>query len=82
MEKKMTPLCVSSQKDFEKQGAAIRNLAGEKGLVSVTNRLTLFIDKTCRRWWFADKDSGVLISAEYGLVDQEAINFLTNHLNA
>lgn len=80
MDKKATTLCVSSQEDFEKQGITIRKLAEENGLISVTNRLTLFIDKTCRRWWFADKDSGVLISAEYGLVDQEAINFLTHQL--
>ena len=80
MEEKMRTLCVSSQEDFQKQGAAIRKLADEKGLISVTNRLTFFIDKTCRRWWFADKDSGVLISVEYGLVDQEAVNFLTNQL--
>lgn len=82
MKEKMTNLCVSSQEDFQKQGAAIRKLAQENGLIAVTNRLTLFIDKTCRRWWFADKDSGVLISVEYGLVDQEAVNFLTNQLAA
>ena len=59
---------------------AIIKLAKKQGLVAVTNRLSLFIDKTCRRWWFADKNSGVLISVEYGLVDQEAVNFLTNQL--
>ncbi|MGW8193916.1 MAG: hypothetical protein ACWGOX_06585 [Desulforhopalus sp.] len=80
MEKKLTAICVSSEKEFKKQGKAIIKLAKKQGLVTVTNRLSLFIDKTCRRWWFADKASGVLLSAEYGLIDSEAIKFLTNEL--
>jgi hypothetical protein len=52
MEKKLTPLCVHSEKDFKKQGKAIIKLAKKQGLIAITNRLALFIDKTCRRWWF------------------------------
>lgn len=81
MEKKLTTLCVHSEKDFKKQGKAITKLAKKLGLIAITNRLSLFIDKTCRRWWFADKKTGVLISVEYGLVDREAINFLTNEIS-
>ena len=82
MTENKTTLCVSSKEDFEKRGTLIRELAQDQGLIPVTNRLTLFIDKTCRRWWFASRDSGVLISAEYGLVDKEAVNFLTNQLDS
>jgi len=82
MEKKLTTLCVCSEKDFKKQGKAIIKLAKKQGLIAVTNRLSLFIDKTCRRWWFADKKNGVLISVEYGLIDREAINFLTNEISS
>ncbi|MFH2122845.1 MAG: hypothetical protein ABIJ50_05110 [Pseudomonadota bacterium] len=81
MEKKLTTLCVHSKKDFNKQGKAITQLAKKQGLIAITNRLSLFIDKTCRRWWFADKKSGVLLTAEYGLIDSEAINFLTNEIS-
>ncbi|MDD3814218.1 MAG: hypothetical protein PHZ02_06180 [Desulfocapsaceae bacterium] len=81
MEKKLTALCVQSKKDFNAQGKAIIKLAKQQGFIAITNRLSLFIDKTCRRWWFADKKSGVLLSAEYGLIDKEAINFLTNEIS-
>ena len=82
MEKKLTALCVHSEKDFKKQGKAIIKLAKKQGLIAITNRLALFIDKPCRRWWFADKYSGVLLSVEYGLIDREAINFLTNEISS
>ncbi|MEK6200816.1 MAG: hypothetical protein N2A40_00120 [Desulfobulbaceae bacterium] len=81
MEKKLTALCVQSKKDFNKQGKAIIKLAKKQGLIAITNRLSLFIDKTCRRWWFADKKNGVLLTAEYGLIDKEAINFLTHEIS-
>ncbi len=76
-----TKLCMQSGKDFKKQGKAIAKLAKKQGLIAITNRLSLFIDgKPCRRWWFADKKKGVLLSVEYGLIDKEAINFLTNEI--
>jgi hypothetical protein len=81
MEKKLTALCVNSKKDFKKQGKTIFKLAKKQGLIAITNRLSLFIDKTCRRWWFADKTTGVLLSVEYGLIDREALNFLTNEIS-
>lgn len=81
MEKKLTTLCVHTEKDFKKQGKAVIKLAKKLGLIAITNRLSLFIDKTCRRWWFADKKTGLLLSAEYGLTDREAINFLTNEIS-
>ena len=81
MEKKLTALCVQSKKDFNSQGKAIIKLAKKQGLIAITNRLSLFIDKTCRRWWFADKKTGVLLTAEYGLIDKEAINFLTKEIS-
>lgn len=82
MEKKLTTICVHSEKDFKKQGKAIIKLAKKQGLTAITNRLSLFIDKPCRRWWFADKKSGVLLSVEYGIIDREAINFLTNDISS
>ncbi|MBU0945236.1 MAG: hypothetical protein KJ804_09620 [Proteobacteria bacterium] len=80
--KKETPsLCVHSAKEFEKQGKTITKLAKKLGLIAITNRLALFIDgKPCRRWWFANKKNGILLSVEYGLIDKEAINFLTNEI--
>ncbi len=82
MGKKFTELCVHSEKDFKKQGKTIIKLAKNHGLIAITNRLSLFIDgRPCRRWWFADKNSGVLLSVEYGLIDREAINFLTNEIS-
>ncbi len=82
MEKKLVPLCVHSEKDFKKQGKTIIKLAKKQGLIAITNRLSLFIDKTCRRWWFADKKIGILLSVEYGLTDKEAVNFLTNEISS
>ena len=81
MEKKLTALCVHSEKEFKKQGKAIIKLAKKQGLTAISNRLALFIDKPCRRWWFADKTNGVLLSVEYGLIDREAISFLTNEIS-
>lgn len=81
MEKKLPTLCIHSKKDFNKQGKTIIQLAKKQGLIAITNRLSLFIDKPCRRWWFADKKSGVLLTAEYGLIDSEAINFLTHEFS-
>ncbi|AGF78716.1 hypothetical protein UWK_02175 [Desulfocapsa sulfexigens DSM 10523] len=79
MAKKVATLCVHSAKDFKNQGKVIAKLAKQNKLIAITNRVDLFIDgKPCRRWWFADKKTGVLLSVEYGLVDNEAINFLTN----
>ncbi|MCF8056973.1 MAG: hypothetical protein K9K37_10080 [Desulfocapsa sp.] len=64
-------------KDFEKLGKKINKMAKEEGLLAITNRMKLFIyGKPCRRWWFADKKTKVLISVEYGLVDAEAVEFL------
>ena len=81
MAKKLQTLCVHSAKDFKKQGKQITKLAKKLGLIAVTNRLSLFIDgKPCRRWWFANKKTGLLLSVEYGLVDREAVNFLTNDM--
>ena len=81
MKKKLTTICVHSEKDFTKQGKSITKLAKKQGLIAVTNRLSFFIDKPCRRWWFAKKSNGVLLSVEYGVTDREAINFLTNEIS-
>ena len=68
-------------KDFEKLGKEINKMAKKEGLIAITNRLKLFIHgKPCRRWWFADKKTKVLISVEYGLVDAEAVEFLERGL--
>jgi len=81
MAKKLQTICVHSAKDFKKQGNNIVKLAKKQGLIAITNRISLFIDgKPCRRWWFADKKTAVLLSVEYGLIDKEAINFLTNEI--
>jgi hypothetical protein len=81
MAKKLQSLCVHSAKDFKKQGKHISKMAAKLDLIAITNRLSLFIDgKPCRRWWFASKKNGVLLSVEYGLIDREAINFLTNDI--
>lgn len=75
------PTCVTSEKEFKKQAKTIFKLAKKQGLIAITNRLSLFIDgKPCRRWWFADKEKQVLLSVEYGLIDHEAIVFLTNKI--
>ncbi len=81
MAKKLQTICVHSAKDFKKQGKNITKLAKKQGLIAITNRISLFIDgKPCRRWWFADKKTEVLLSVEYGLIDKEAVNFLTNEI--
>ncbi len=81
MAKKLPSMCVHSAKDFKKQGKHISKLASKLDLIAITNRLSLFIDgKPCRRWWFASKKTSVLLSVEYGLIDREAINFLTNDI--
>lgn len=81
MAKKLQPICMHSGKDFKKQGKQISKLATKLDLIAITNRLSLFIDgKPCRRWWFANKNTGLLLSVEYGLIDREAINFLTNEI--
>lgn len=81
MAKKLQPICMHSGKDFKKQGKHISKLATKLDLIAITNRLSLFIDgKPCRRWWFANKQTGLLLSVEYGLIDREAINFLTNEI--
>jgi hypothetical protein len=68
-------------KDFEKLGKEINKMAKKEGLLSITNRMKLFIHgKPCRRWWFADKKTNLLISVEYGLVDGEAVEFLERGL--
>jgi len=83
MEKKLTTISAHSEKDFKKQGKVIIKLARKQGLIAITNRLALFIDgKPCRRWWFADKKNRVLLSVEYGLIDREAIDFLTNEISS
>ena len=64
-------------KEFEQLGKRIQKMAKEIGLIAIPNRLKLFIHgKPSRRWWFADKKKNVLLSAEYGLVDTEAVEFL------
>ena len=81
MAEKSKDLCVTSEKEFKKQGQTISKLAKKQGLIAITNRLSLFIDgKPCRRWWFADKEKKVLLSVEYGLIDKEAMNFLTREI--
>ena len=68
-------------KDFEKLGAKINKMAKKEGLIAITNRVKLFIGgKPCRRWWFAEKKKNILISVEYGLVDEEAVEFLERGL--
>ena len=64
-------------KEFEKKGKKIFNQAKKQGLIAINNRSKLFIDgRPNRRWWFADKKNGLLISVEYGLCDDEAIAML------
>ena len=68
-------------KEFAKLGKEIQKMAKEEGLIAIHNRLKLFIHgKPGRRWWFADKKKGVLLSAEYGLIDKEAVEFLERGL--
>ncbi|MEN8200095.1 MAG: hypothetical protein ABFR63_08485 [Thermodesulfobacteriota bacterium] len=68
---------INAGKEFAKLGKEIKKMAKKEGLIAFHNRLKLFIHgKPARRWWFVDKGKDVLISAEYGLVDQEAVEFL------
>lgn len=81
MTEDMKSICICSENEFKKQAKTIFKLAKKQGLIAITNRLSLFIDgKPCRRWWFADKGNNVLLSVEYGLIDEEAIRFLTNKI--
>jgi len=68
-------------KEFTKLGREIHKMANKQDLIAIPNRLKLFIHgKPTRRWWFADTKKEVLISAEYGLVDAEAFEFLKRGL--
>ncbi|WP_319550252.1 hypothetical protein [Desulfogranum marinum] len=61
-------------KDFEKTGKQIRKQAKKQGMLVISNRARLFIDgRPKRRWWFADATSGILVSEEHGLCDDEAL---------
>jgi len=63
-----------SAKAFEKLDKKIRDQAKKQGLTTISNRARLFIDgRPSRRWWFADKKTGILVSEEYGLCDDEAV---------
>ena len=71
----------SSAREFAKLAKEIQKMAKDEGLIAFTNRLKLFIGpKPGRRWWFVEKKKDVLISAEYGLVDAEAVEFLERGL--
>jgi hypothetical protein len=64
-------------KEFEKLGKKIISQAKKQGLIAINNRSKLFIHgRPNRRWWFADKKNGLLISVEYGLCDDEALAML------
>jgi hypothetical protein len=64
-------------KEFEKLGKKIFSQAKQQGLIAINNRSKLFIHgRPNRRWWFADKKNGLLISVEYGLCDDEALDML------
>ena len=64
-------------KEFEKLGKKIFSQAKKQGLIAINNRSKLFIHgRPNRRWWFADKKNGLLISVEYGLCDNEALAML------
>ncbi len=81
MAKNIISTCEHSAKDFKKLDKTITKLAQKQNLIAIKNRRALFIDgKPCRRWWFADKKNGLLLSVEYGLVDKEAVSFLTNDI--
>jgi len=61
-------------KKFEKLDKKIRNQAKDQGLTAISNRARLFIDgRPNRRWWFAEDKTGILVSEEYGLCDDEAV---------
>ena len=65
--------------DFAKTNKKIREMAKDQGLTAINNRTRLFIHgKPGRRWWFADQETGTLLSAEYGIIDSEANEFLSH----
>jgi len=66
--------------EFEKNDKKIRKQAKKQGLTAISNRTRLFIDgRPKRRWWFADAKTGILISEEYGLCDDEALAKLARY---
>lgn len=66
--------CEKAAEKFEKLDKKIRNRARKQGLTAISNRSRLFIDgHPGRRWWFADNETGILVSEEYGLCDNEAV---------
>ena len=74
MSAKMAEKCKKVVKKFEKQGKKIRSQAKKQGMMVICNRAYLFIDgRPNRRWWFADAKTGILVSEEYGLCDNEAL---------
>lgn len=74
MSAKMKDKCKKVVKEFETQGNKIRRLAKKQGMMVICNRARLFIDgRPNRRWWFADAKTGILVSEEYGLCDDEAL---------
>jgi len=67
--------------EFAKLGKEIKKMAKTEGAIAFTNRLKLFVHgKPGRRWWFVDKEKEVLISAEHGLTDREALEALKRGL--
>lgn len=61
-------------KEFEKNDKKIRKQAKKLGMIVISNRARLFIDgRPKRRWWFADAKTGILVSEEHGLCDDEAL---------
>jgi len=71
---KISGKCKKFAKEFEKVGKKIRSRAKKQGLSVISNRAYLFIDgRPNRRWWFADAETGILVSEEHGLCDDEAV---------
>lgn len=71
---KISEECEQVAIKFEKLGKKIRKRAKKEGLTVICNRSRLFIDgRPKRRWWFADEKTGILVSEEYGLCDDEAV---------
>jgi len=61
-------------KKFKKLDKKIRRQAKKQGLTAISNRARLFIDgRPNRRWWFSEDKTGILVSEEYGLCDEEAV---------
>lgn len=68
-------------KEFAKLAKEIQEMARKQGLYAFSNRLKLFIHgKPARRWWVVDTKKDVLISVEYGMVDEEVVAFLKQGL--